>query len=48
MKKDQGSLMRVFPGIMTIMAVAVMLVFYIGWMSNVTKKDEVHPCNKGV
>ena len=41
MKKDQGSLMRVFPGIMTIMAVAVMLVFYIGWMSNVTKKDEV-------
>lgn len=41
MKKDQGSLMRIFPGIFTIAAVSVMLVFYIGWMANVTKKDEV-------
>lgn len=41
MKKDQGNMMSIFPAIFTIIAVAVMLVFYVGWMANVTKKDEV-------
>lgn len=41
MKKDQGSLIRIFPGIITTIAVSVLLVFYIGWMSNVAKKDEI-------
>ena len=40
MKKDQGNMMSIFPAIFTIIAVAVMLVFYVGWMANVTKKDE--------
>ena len=33
--------MSIFPAIFTIIAVAFMLVFYVGWMANVTKKDEV-------
>ena len=41
MKKDQGNMMSIFPAIFTIIAVAIMLVFYVGWMANVTKKDEV-------
>ena len=41
MKKDKGSLMSIFPVFISIMAVAVILLFYIGWMSNVDKKDEV-------
>ena len=41
MKKDQGNMMSIFPAIFTIIAVAIMLVFYVGWMANVTRKDEV-------
>ena len=41
MKKDKGNIMSIFPAIFTIVAVAMMLVFYIGWMGNVAKSDEV-------
>ena len=41
MKKDQGNMMSIFPAIFTTIAVAIMLVFYVGWMANVAKKDEV-------
>lgn len=41
MKKDKGNVMSIFPGVFTIVAVAMMLVFYIGWMGNVAKNDEV-------
>ena len=41
MKKDKGNIMSIFPGVFTIVAVAMMLVFYIGWMGNVAKNDEV-------
>lgn len=41
MKKDKGNVMSIFPAIFTIIAVSIMLVFYIGWMANVSKKDEV-------
>ena len=41
MKKDQGNIMSIFPAIFTTIAVAIMLVFYVGWMANVAKKDEV-------
>lgn len=41
MKKDQGNVMSIFPAVFTIIAVAVMLIFYVGWMANVTKKDEI-------
>ena len=41
MKKDKGNIMSIFPGVFTIVAVAMMLVFYIGWMGNVAKSDEV-------
>ena len=41
MKKDRGNVMSIFPAVFTIIAVAVMLIFYVGWMANVTKKDEV-------
>lgn len=41
MKKDKGNVMSIFPGVFTIVAVAMMLVFYIGWMGNVAKSDEV-------
>ena len=41
MKKDKGNIMSIFPAIFTIVEVAMMLVFYIGWMGNVAKSDEV-------
>ena len=41
MKKDKGNIMSIFPAVFTIVAVAMMLVFYIGWMGNVAKSDEV-------
>ena len=41
MKKDKGNIMSIFPPLFAIIAVAVMLVFYIGWMGNVNKNDEV-------
>ncbi len=41
MKKDKGNLIRIFPAIFTVAAVAVMIVFYTGWMANVSRKDEV-------
>ncbi len=41
MKKDSGNVMHIFPAVFTIIAVSIMLVFYIGWMANVAKKDEV-------
>lgn len=41
MKKDKGNIMSIFPGVFTIVEVAIMLVFYIGWMGNVAKNDEV-------
>ena len=41
MKKDKGNMMCIFPAIFTTIAVAIMLVFYVGWMANVAKKDEV-------
>lgn len=41
MKKDRGNVMSIFPAVFTIIAVAVMLIFYVGWMANATKKDEV-------
>lgn len=41
MKKDDGNVMHIFPAVFTMIAVSIMLVFYIGWMANVTKKDEV-------
>lgn len=41
MKKDSGNVMHIFPAVFTIIAVSIMLVFYIGWMTNVAKKDEV-------
>lgn len=41
MKKDSGNVMLIFPAVFTIIAVSIMLVFYIGWMANVAKKDEV-------
>lgn len=41
MKKDSGNVMYIFPAVFTIIAVSIMLVFYIGWMANVAKKDEV-------
>ena len=37
MKKDQGNMMSIFPAIFTTIAVAIMLVFYVGWMANVAK-----------
>lgn len=41
MKKDKGNVMSIFPAVFTIIAVSIMLVFYVGWMANVAKKDEV-------
>lgn len=41
MKKDNGNVMSIFPAVFTIIAVTIMLVFYVGWMANVAKKDEV-------
>lgn len=46
MKKDKGSVMSIFPVVFTIVAVSVMLVFYIGWMANVNKKDEVRQAGR--
>jgi len=33
--------MSIFPPIFAIIAVAVMLVFYMGWMGNIARNDEV-------
>lgn len=41
MKKDKGTVMSIFPPIFAIIAVAVMLVFYMGWMGNIARNDEV-------
>jgi hypothetical protein len=41
MKKDHGNMMSIFPAIFTTIAVAIILVFYVGWMGNVAKKDEI-------
>lgn len=41
MKKDKGNIMSIFPPLFSIIAVAIMLVFYIGWMGNVARNDEV-------
>jgi len=40
MKKDKGSIVSIVPVIFAIVGVAIMLLFYIGWMENVSKKDE--------
>ena len=41
MKKDKGTVMSIFPPLFAIIAVAVMLVFYMGWMGNIARNDEV-------
>lgn len=46
MKKDKGNMMSIFPAIITILAVSIMMIFYIGWMANVTKMDEVRQISR--
>lgn len=46
MKKDQGNLMGLFPPILTIMALAVMLIFFSGWMANISARDNVYQLSR--
>ncbi len=41
MKKDRGSMIHIMPAIFTIMAVSIILIFYIGWSANLNRKDAV-------
>ena len=46
MKRDQGNLMNLFPPLLTIVALAVMLVFFTGWMANLSARDHVYQLSR--
>ena len=46
MKKDQGNLMNLFAPVLTIMALAVILVFFSGWMANISARDNVYQLSR--
>lgn len=46
MKKDQGNLMSLFPPLLTIIALAVMLIFFSGWMANISARDNVYQLSR--
>lgn len=46
MKKDKGNLINLFPPILTIMALAVMLIFFTGWMANISARDNVYQLSR--
>lgn len=46
MKKDQGNLINLFAPVLTIMALAVILVFFSGWMANISARDNVYQLSR--
>lgn len=46
MRKDHGNLMNLFPPLLTIMALAVMLLFFSGWMANISARDNVYQLSR--
>lgn len=46
MKKDKGNLINLFPPILTIVALAVMLIFFTGWMANISARDNVYQLSR--
>ena len=46
MRKDHGNLMNLFPPLLTIMALAVMLLFFSGCMANISARDNVYQLSR--
>lgn len=46
MRKDHGNLMNLFPPLLTIMALGVMLLFFSGWMANISARDNVYQLSR--
>lgn len=46
MKKDKGNLVNLFTPILTIMALAVILIFFTGWMANISARDNVYQLSR--
>lgn len=46
MRKDKGNLVNLFTPILTIMALAVILIFFTGWMANLSARDNVYQISR--